>query len=171
MEVLSRKVLILNADFRAFTLCSLSKAFMLVYLGKAEVVNRDEKAVLRSVNSTFDVPTVIRLHRYVNMPYKSVMLSRHNIFKRDGYKCVYCEATTDLTLDHVIPRSRGGRTSWTNLVTACKRCNSRKGDFTPEEAEMPLPYKPYRPSFIMFLREFSGMGDESWRPYLQAKSA
>jgi 5-methylcytosine-specific restriction endonuclease McrA len=66
-----------------------------------------------------------------------------------------------------MPRSRGGKTTWTNLVTACKRCNARKGDYTPEEANMRLPYRPFKPSFVVFLREFSGLGDESWKPYLQ----
>jgi len=71
-----------------------------------------------------------------------------------------------LTLDHVLPRSRGGKSSWTNLVTACKTCNSKKGDLTPEEAQMPLRRKPFKPSFIMFLRDFSGKIEKEWEIYL-----
>ncbi len=166
---MARKVLVLNADFRALAVCTVSKAFLLVYLEKAEIVNKAENVFLRTVNRTFDMPSVIRLVNYVNVPYRGVMLSRQNIFKRDAGTCVYCGTTKDLTLDHVLPRSRGGKTSWTNLVTACKRCNSRKGDLTPDEANMPLPYKPFRPSFVVFLREFSGMGDDSWQPFLTNK--
>ena len=97
------------------------------------------------------------------------MLSRQNIFRRDNSSCQYCGKTEDLTLDHVIPKSRGGRTSWDNLTTACKRCNSRKGDLTPEEAQMPLKIKPYKPSFVMFLRDFGGMIEDSWLPFLGKK--
>jgi 5-methylcytosine-specific restriction endonuclease McrA len=97
------------------------------------------------------------------------MLNRQNIFKRDGQRCQYCGTSEDLTLDHVIPKSRGGQSKWDNLTTACKRCNSRKGDFTPEEANMPLQQKPYKPSFIVFLRDFSGSIADDWQPYLSKK--
>lgn len=164
---MGRRVLVLNSDFQALTVCSVYKAFVLVYLQKAEVVDSVEHQFLRSVSQFYQMPSIIRLTHYVRMPYKSVMLSRQNIFKRDKHKCLYCGIDDNLTLDHVLPRSRGGKTSWTNLVTACKRCNSKKGDFTPEEARMPLPYKPYKPSYMVFLHEFSGGGDASWLPYLQ----
>lgn len=168
MNIHSRKVLILNADYRAFTVCSVYKAFLLVYLEKAEIINKVENGSIRTVSQSFAIPSVIRLTKYVTMPFKGVMLTRQNIFKRDGNKCVYCSSRTDLTLDHVVPRSRGGSSTWTNLVTACRSCNTKKGDQLPEEANLPLPYKPFKPSFIMFLREFSGMEEESWRQYLQA---
>lgn len=168
-NIMARKVLVLNADFRALAVCSVSKAFLLVYLNKAEIVNKAENVFLRTVNQQFDMPSVIRLLNYVNVPYRGVMLSRQNIFKRDNGACVYCGATKELTLDHVIPRSRGGQTTWSNLVTACKRCNSKKGDSLPEEAQMLLPYQPFKPSFVVFLREFSGMGDDSWQPFLTSK--
>ncbi len=167
---MARKVLVLNSDYRALTVCSVYKAFLLVFLDKAEVVDQAKNMFLRSVNQSFPMPSVIRLYHYVNMPYKSVMLNRSNLFKRDSQKCVYCNSKEDLTIDHVMPRSRGGKTKWTNLVTACKKCNARKGDFTPEEAEMKLPYVPFKPSFVVFLRDFSGIGDDSWKPYLQTKN-
>lgn len=162
----NQKVLVLNADFRALSVCSTPKAFLLVYLKKAEIVNAVKGKRLRSIDRSFPVPSVIRLLRYVNMPYRGVMLSRQNIFKRDGHKCLYCGEKNNLTLDHVLPRSKGGKTSWTNLVTACQTCNSRKGDLTPEEADMLLPYQPFRPSFVMFLKEFSRIGEESWQDFL-----
>ena len=166
---MGRKVLILNSDFRALTICSVNKAFLLVYMNKAEVVNKVENQYLRTISRSFDMPSVIRLYSYVNMPYKGVMLNRQNVFKRDGNLCVYCGVREELTLDHVMPRSRGGKTNWTNLVTACKKCNAKKGDYTPEEAGMRLPYKPFKPSFVVFLREFSGVADEHWKQFLQSK--
>ncbi len=166
---MGRKVLVLNQDFSALSLCSVSKAFLLVYLNKAELVDQVEHANLRTVTTTYPMPSIIRLFNYVNIPYRgSVMLSRHNVFKRDNYTCQYCGSTevNSLTIDHVLPRSRQGRSSWDNLVTACRMCNSRKGDLTPQEAGMPLRQQPFKPSFVMFLRDFSGRVDESWMVYL-----
>lgn len=162
----NQKVLVLNADFRALSVCSSTKAFLLVYLKKAEIVNAVKGRRLRTVDKSFPMPSVIRLLRYVNMPYRGVMLSRQNIFKRDAHQCLYCGDKNNLTLDHVLPRSRGGKTSWTNLVTACQTCNSKKGDRLPKEAGLELPYEPFRPSFVMFLKEFSRIGEESWQDFL-----
>ncbi|MCU0430251.1 MAG: HNH endonuclease [Cytophagaceae bacterium] len=160
------KVLVLNQDYRALTVCSVQRAFLLVYMQKAELVSNAENFYLRTVSSLFPAPSIIRLHSYVNIPYKGVVLSRQNIFKRDGHSCQYCGTHSDLTLDHVLPRSRGGQSSWDNLVAACKSCNSKKGDQTPDEASMPLKRKPFKPSFFMFLREFSGNIQEDWLVYL-----
>jgi 5-methylcytosine-specific restriction endonuclease McrA len=169
MSSASRKVLVLNADYSALSVCGMYKAFLLVYLEKAEVVNISDDMLIRTVDKAYQAPSVIRLTSYINIPFKGVMMNRQNIFKRDNNRCVYCSSKADLTLDHVLPRSRGGKSTWTNLVTACKRCNAKKGDFLPEEANMKLPYKPFKPSFILFLREFSGIGDKNWMPYLSSK--
>lgn len=163
---MGRKVLVLNADYSAISLCTVSKAFILVYLKKAELVASSSSFMLRSVSQAFPYPSVIRLNHYVNVPYKSVELSRGNIFKRDNHQCVYCGSREDLTLDHVMPKSRGGKTSWDNLVAACRKCNARKGDFTPEEAYMTMSHKPYRPTFLSFLRDSNGVVDKEWKPYL-----
>ncbi|MFT4032834.1 MAG: HNH endonuclease [Siphonobacter sp.] len=167
---MGRKVLVLNQDYSALTICSVAKAFLLVYLKKADLLAESQNESLRSITQSFPMPTVIRLHKYVYLPYRGVMLTRQNIFRRDANRCQYCGRTDELTLDHVIPKSRGGKSSWDNLTTACKRCNSRKGDFTPEEAGMPLHQRPFKPTFIMFLRDFSGTIDETWLPYLGRKS-
>jgi 5-methylcytosine-specific restriction endonuclease McrA len=164
-----RKVLILNADYSAISVCTVPKAFLLVYLNKAELVAEIPKVKLRSVNSSFPLPSVIRLNRYVNVPFRGIVMSRHNVFKRDQNVCVYCGNSKDLTLDHVIPKSRGGKTHWDNLVTACKRCNSKKGHFTPEEANMPLSIQPFKPSFLMFVRDCSGKIEEHWLPFLNKR--
>jgi 5-methylcytosine-specific restriction endonuclease McrA len=167
---MGRKVLVLNADFSAISLCTVPKAFLLVYLDKAELVASADNETLRSVNASYPMPSVIRLNKYVSIPYKGVVLSRHNIFKRDSNFCCYCGNSKDLTLDHVMPKSRGGKTSWTNLATACRRCNTKKGNMTPDEAQMPLQIKPFRPTFVMFLREFDGSSEINWHPYLRKKS-
>jgi 5-methylcytosine-specific restriction endonuclease McrA len=163
---MGRKVLVLNQDYSALGICSVPKAFLLVYLNKAELVAKSQGFVLRTVDDEYPSPTVIRLHRYIHLPYKGVMLNRQNIFKRDGNRCQYCGKYDDLTLDHVLPKSRGGKTNWDNLITACKRCNSQKGDLTPEEAGMKLYQKPFKPSFLVFLRDFSGSVEETWMPFL-----
>ncbi|MCR9062468.1 MAG: HNH endonuclease [Cytophagales bacterium] len=163
---MGRKVLVLNADYSAISVCTVPKAFLLVYLNKAELLKDDERARLRTISTSYPLPSVIKLHHYVKVPYKGVVLNRQNILKRDGHQCVYCGAKRELTLDHVMPKSRGGKTNWDNLVAACKRCNGTKGDFTPEEAQMTMVRKPYKPTFVTFLRDFSGSAADKWAPYL-----
>lgn len=168
MNLQGKKVLILNQDYRALTICSVEKAFILVYLNKAELVVDVPELRINTISSHFAMPSIIRLFRYVNLPYKGVVLTRQNVFKRDGGQCQYCGTIHDLTLDHVLPRSRGGKSSWENLATACKPCNSKKGDRTPQEAKMALARQPFKPTFLMFLRDYSGKLDENWRPYIGA---
>lgn len=163
---MASKVLVLNRDYQAISVCTAERAFVLVFLEKAELICDMKAKVLRSVNADFGYPSIIRLNRYVNLPFKKVALSRQNIYKRDGYRCIYCGSRDRLTLDHVIPRSKGGRDSWQNLATACQGCNTAKGNRTPEQAEMQMSHKPFRPSFIMYLREFNGKVQEEWKPYL-----
>lgn len=164
---MSRKVLVLNQDYSALSVCSVYKAIVLLIRQKAEIISDVDRQSFNSVSHRYPLPSIIRLNRYVNLPYRSgVVLNRQNIFKRDNNQCQYCGSSRDLTLDHVMPRSRGGKSTWDNLVTACKSCNSRKGDSTPQEAEMPLHQQPYKPSFVMFMRDFSGAVDEDWLIYL-----
>ena len=159
-------VLVLNQDYQAIGVCTAERAFVLVFMRKAEMLTDVPTRKLRSVASNFKFPSIIRLFQYVQIPYKKVNLSRQNIFKRDGMKCVYCGSKDNLTLDHVVPKSGGGRDTWDNLVTACQKCNSRKGSMTPEEAGLELRYEPFRPSFVMFLSNFAGNIREDWKPYL-----
>lgn len=161
-----RRVLVLNQDYSPISVCSAERAFLLLFLNKAELIHQAEDAEMRSVNTSYPMPSVIRLQRYINIPYKRVMLTRQNLFKRDGNQCQYCGSTKDLTLDHVLPKSRGGQSTWTNLATACQKCNSIKGDKTPEEAEMPLAKVPFKPSYVMFVRNFSGFTAKEWLQYL-----
>lgn len=167
---MGREVLILNADYSAISICTVPKAFLLVYLNKAELVAEAAQYQIRTINKAYPSPSVIRLNRYVNVPYKSVILNRHNVFKRDNNSCVYCGTNRDLTLDHVMPKSRGGKTQWENLVAACKRCNSKKGHFTPDEAKMPLRRKPFKPSFVMFVKSQTAQLQDHWLPFLNSKA-
>lgn len=163
------QVLVLNQDYQAISLCDPERALVLVMLKKAEMVTDVPQRRFRSVRNEFRFPSIIRLFTYVNLPYKKISLTRQNVFKRDRNRCVYCGSREKLTVDHVIPRAQGGRTVWNNLVTACYKCNSKKGDMRPEEAGMPLGNKPFRPSFIMYLSQFSGKVNEDWKPYLLMK--
>ena len=125
-----------------------------------------EDVAIRTVNKNFPMPAVIRLFRYVNIPYRGVVLTRQNVFKRDKFSCVYCGSPKNLTLDHVIPRSKGGKTTWSNLVTACQPCNTRKGDRQPLEANLKLHSPPKRPTYLMFLCDYSGSMRKEWQPFL-----
>lgn len=136
------KVLVLNASYEPLNITSWRRAIVLLLKGKAEQLEYHTQVVAtRSAK-----PTVIRLRYYVRVPYKEIPLTRKNILERDDHTCQYCSYRGDnLTLDHVIPRSRGGGESWDNLVAACVRCNVHKGSRTPEEAHMPLLSRPRRP--------------------------
>ncbi len=166
MSTLTNRVLILNQDYTALSICSVERAFLLVFMQKAEMIADVKDKFLHTVSKAYPMPSIIKLHSYAKIPFKGVLLNKQNIFKRDSNKCQYCGSTSDLTIDHVLPSSRGGSSSWDNLTTACRSCNSKKGDFTPQEANMPLSQKPFKPSFLLFLRNFSGNVDPQWYPYL-----
>ncbi len=159
-------VLVLNQDYQPLSVCGVRKSLMLLYQEKAELLHPLPHRKIHTVSAQFDFPSVIRLRRYARIPFKTIVLSRKNILKRDGHRCQYCGTGEDLTIDHVLPRSRGGKDTWENLVAACNRCNHRKGGHTPKEAGMPLKREPFRPHHILFLQEFVGNVDEQWRPYL-----
>lgn len=138
-------------------------------LGKVEVVETYERDV-RSVRLVFKMPAVVRLLRAVGYFRCPVRFSRHNVLARDRWTCQYCGArprTQELTCDHVVPRSRGGKTSWENLVTACVDCNTRKANRTPEQAGMRLRKRPARPTWVpAFTIEISRSSvPDAWRDY------
>ncbi|MCX7930160.1 MAG: HNH endonuclease [Chlorobi bacterium] len=162
-------MLVLNQSYEPISICSVRKAFLLLLLNKAELVEVRGECVIRSVRAAYPFPSVIRLQSFIRVPYKKVELTRRNILRRDGFSCQYCGTrSAPLTIDHVVPRSRGGNDTWENLVTACVPCNNRKGNRTPEEASMRLRNIPRKPSHIVFLRNFMGSVEMEWRPYLFA---
>jgi 5-methylcytosine-specific restriction endonuclease McrA len=165
---LKSKVLVLNQGYEPISICSAKKAILLLLLTKAEIVAKKDGITIHSVRANIPLPSIIRLSRYIRIPHKKIELSRKNILRRDGYRCQYCGTTSgELTVDHIIPKSRGGADTWENLVTACISCNNRKGNRTPEEAGMKLIAKPRKPNHIIFIKNFVGSTiDNEWRPYL-----
>ncbi len=146
---------------------NVKKAIVLLYLGKAELIEAHDGKAVRSVSMSMPFPSIVRLSVFVRVPFKKIILSRKNILRRDGHRCQFCgRGDVPLTVDHVMPISRGGEDTWENLAAACVECNNRKGDRTPEEAMMPLRHKPMRPNHVTFIRHFVGTLDERWKPYL-----
>lgn len=166
------RVLILNASYEPLHVCSIKRAVGLIMHEVAERVE-DSDRVLRSPSQVFPVPSVIRLKRYVKRPPRHrVAFNRKNVFRRDDHTCQYCGVKgNDLTLDHVVPRSRGGATNWKNVVACCRRCNAKKRDRTPEESRMDLRRKPFAPKF-MFSSAYGVLPhvDPIWKKYLPRSS-
>ena len=152
------QVLVLNSDFSPHNVTTLRRGFILVEKGKAEVLQKGED-IITSVGN-FVRPLVIRLLNYVRYRPKGIGITRKRIFKRDNYECCYCGSKRNLTVDHVIPKSRGGSNYWDNLVTSCGRCNSNKDNMTPEEAGLKMRYKPTVPS--LFSRIIDESVEDTW---------
>jgi 5-methylcytosine-specific restriction endonuclease McrA len=164
---LNAKVLILNQSYEPMSVINAKKAIVLLYLGKAELIEAHTGNRIRSVSASMPFPSIVRLSMYVRVPFKKIILSRKNILRRDGHRCQYCgRSDLSLTIDHVLPLSRGGEDTWENLVCACVQCNNRKGDRTPDETSMLLRRKPMRPNHVTFIRHVMGSLDERWKPYL-----
>ena len=165
-------VLVLNASYEPLNVCSVRRAHVLVFKGRAQVLEELEQP-LRSASDTFPWPHVIRLVSYVRVPRSaSRKISRRALFARDDWQCVYCgQSGVRLTLDHVVPRSRGGDSVWENVVTSCAPCNMRKGNRLLEEAAMVLHRTPRPPSPALFIRLASPRIPTGWRPYLEPFAA
>ena len=161
------QVLVLNASFEPLNVCSLRRAHVLVFKGKAEVVEELDRP-LCSAAARFPWPHVIRLLSYVRVPrIVQRKISRRALFARDGWRCVYCgTASGRLTLDHVIPRSRGGGSDWENVVTSCAPCNLRKGNRLLHEVQMELPHPPKPPAPVLFIRLAAPKIPARWEQYL-----
>lgn len=159
-------VLVLNRDYSALSICSVQRAIVLVHLQKAELVEAHPGRFVRSTSVRHPWPSIVRLNLFVRVPYRQILLSRKNVLRRDQNRCQYCGSRDRLTIDHVLPKSRGGRDAWENLVAACVPCNNRKGNRTPDESRMELLREPFRPSYVMFIRDFVGQLEDTWKPYL-----
>lgn len=166
MPLHNNKVLILNASYEPLSICDARNAMLLLFCGKAMIVASDPEHRIRTVSASYPMPVVVRLTVFVRVEYRNAVLSRRNLFRRDGFRCQYCgRKDLQLTIDHVIPKSKGGPDSWDNLTTACKPCNTRKGSRTPEEAGMPLLHRPATPSHITLMQQHLSVSDE-WKPWL-----
>jgi 5-methylcytosine-specific restriction endonuclease McrA len=171
--VITRKVLLLNASYEALGVVPMARAVRLVWRESAEVVELDGDRVLRSQRFVFPAPSVIRLIEYIDVRGRQGRSStkRSRILARDRYRCQYCGVRGtlfDLTIDHILPRSRGGRTVPENLCAACLACNQRKGDRTPEEARMPLLANPSALTYGMerAVLQYAARTRPEWGKYL-----
>lgn len=167
---LHHPVLVLNASYEPINICAVRRAIVLVLKGLAHPEEMSSQT-LHAARRQFPVPSVIRLLEYRRIPHQNRALSRKNILMRDRHACQYCGRTgqsATLTLDHVIPRSRGGETAWENLVACCHECNNRKGSRTPEEANMRLARvpRPFSLHTSRHLIRLLGRSEDQWRKYL-----
>lgn len=144
-HALHQSALVLNQNYEPLNVCSVRRAFLLVFRGKAELLHAGREE-LRAVSAAYARPSVIRLVQQVRRPRPQVRLTRREVFARDRGLCQYCGCASELTLDHVLPRHRGGAHEWDNVVAACTACNHRKGGRTPGEAKMVLLRAPFRPA-------------------------
>jgi 5-methylcytosine-specific restriction endonuclease McrA len=170
--IISTNVLLLNAGYEPLRIVSWQRAFVLVFQGKVEILE-EYKLTVRTVSQQFKIPAVIRLRRWVHLKRQApvIRFSRANLYERDEYRCQYCYKRfpeKELTLDHVVPVVRGGKKTWENIVTACIRCNQKKGDRTPEETGLKMLKKPRLPHWLpgTFGSVRAKTAPEIWFPYL-----
>jgi 5-methylcytosine-specific restriction endonuclease McrA len=164
-----RSALVLNATYEPLSVVSARRALCLVLGDKADVIEADD-AIVNSERLSMQAPLVIRLRYVVKVPYhRNTALSRRAVFARDNHRCGYCGGHAD-SIDHVMPRSRGGRNVWENVIAACKPCNLRKRDRTPEEAGMRLAQQPRAPRELSWIVFAVPRVPEEWKPYLAEAS-
>jgi 5-methylcytosine-specific restriction endonuclease McrA len=168
---MERRTLLLNATFEPLKIISWQRAIALWFEDKVEIVESYDDFELKSQKLTMKCPAVVRLIEFVKSHRNKVKFSRANVFGRDKYMCQYCgdtPGTEDLTYDHVLPRSKGGKTEWTNIVTCCVDCNKKKADRTPEQAKMKLMTQPRKPDLRpeSVIRMTLPTTPDEWRNYL-----
>jgi 5-methylcytosine-specific restriction endonuclease McrA len=162
-------VLVLNATYEPINVCTVRRAVVLLLKEKAEVIEHGEWE-LHSATCTFTRPVVIRLVSYVRIPRDTHRrkITRRAVFARDNWTCQYCGSRSNLTVDHVVPRSKGGPSSWENIVASCAPCNRRKGNALPRQAGMNLQRQPRTPSPHVFIQVATPTIPAAWRTYLAA---
>jgi len=162
--------LLLNASYEPLRVISWQRAITLSFLGKVEIVDSYQDKQVRSVSLALKMPAVVRLLRYVNLGKRKPPLSKLNLLARDEYRCQYCSKELNrqtTTVDHVIPRSQGGLTTWENVVISCSPCNRAKGGNTPKQARMKLLKKPVQPEWLPVLSiRFHKNLPEAWLVFL-----
>ena len=160
------RTLVLNAGYEPLAIVSFKRALVLVLNDKATVIERVEGEPVRAQHADYDRPAVILLTRYVRVPNgRRVPVSRRGVLRRDGHRCAYCGKAA-ATIDHVVPRSRGGRDAWENLVACCLRCNNVKGDRTPQDMNWALRWVPQPPRGAQWTVRGTERSDPVWEPYL-----
>lgn len=140
-------VLVLNSDYTPINITSTIRGFILLSKGKAELLKSSDNPII-SGDKTYIRPLIIRLLKYVKYRVKTMKVNHQRLFRRDNFECGYCGSLKNLTIDHILPKSRGGTNEWTNLMTCCQSCNVKKDNKTPDEAKMKLNKKPYEPTIF-----------------------
>ena len=166
---MNEPVLVLNGNYEPINVCRTRRAMGLILMGKATVLENG-RGVIHTVSRTYERPSVIRLAYVVRRPRLQVHLSKREILRRDEYRCQYCgRRAAQLTIDHVVPRHRGGQHCWENLVAACHQCNRRKGGRTLQEARMDLLHPPIepRPTALYLLGRHLEGNNGVWAQYLE----
>jgi 5-methylcytosine-specific restriction endonuclease McrA len=193
VDVLSSNVLVLNRCYQPINITSVRRAFSLLYQGIAKAIDHEYRtfdfeswadlsdqvhhgSFIHTVSRTIRIPRVIILQVFDKMPHQRIRFSRQNIYLRDNSTCQYCgqtKARVDLNLDHVVPKSQGGKSTWENIVCSCIKCNLKKGGRTPKEAHMKLLKPPRQPKWNPFSGPVSRDPDayEAWRPFLNLTDA
>ena len=156
-------VLVLNYDYTPLNITSTRRGYVLVDKGKAEIIKSAENPIVAGYQ-TYVRPLIIRLLSYIRFNQRNLKVNRTRIYKRDNHECAYCGSKKQLTLDHIIPKSRGGGNDWNNLVTCCFKCNLKKANKTPDEAKMVLKVKPYAPTLI----SENGLLKKIWDDYQES---
>jgi 5-methylcytosine-specific restriction endonuclease McrA len=163
------RVLVLNATYEPINVCTVRRAVVLLLKAKAEVLEHGEWE-LHSASQTVARPVVIRLVSYVRIPRDTHRrkITRRAVFARDDWTCQYCGSRSNLTVDHVVPRSKGGPSTWDNIVASCAPCNRRKGSSSPRQAGMVLARPPRTPNPHVFIQVASPTIPPAWQQYLAA---
>ncbi|MBI1857883.1 MAG: HNH endonuclease [Candidatus Melainabacteria bacterium] len=164
------KVLVLNASYEPLNICGWKRAVVLLFKGKAEQIEHNGKIVY----ADFPLPTVIRLRRYIKIPYKEIPLTRKNLMYRDHYSCQYCGLKSHaLTIDHVVPRSKSGADTWDNVVACCQLCNVKKGNRTPKTAGLQLLKHPKAPIGHLYfeIKRLASLNFPDWQKYIIGMTA
>lgn len=168
---MNNAVLVLNQNYEPLNVCNVRRALVLILGGKAEILEQDG-GVMTTTRAVFVVPSVIRLQYFIRRPRPRVKLTRREVFIRDNHTCQYCgRRGGDLTIDHVIPRSRGGLHVWENVVSACRQCNHRKGGKSVAEAHMNLRARPCEPRagvYYAIERRLDVIHHDDWHKFLPA---
>lgn len=164
-----KKTLLLNQNYQPIKSLGWKKTFCLTFLNKVEILEQ-YKVIFRTCSKAYKLPAVIRLIEHVNIKYNTLKLSRYNIFTRDNNQCQYCAKKLnfkEMTIDHVIPKSLGGKNTWNNVVTCCAKCNVLKNNRTPQQANMKLIKRPKMPknSNLFYCDEENNMPDE-WKKWI-----
>jgi 5-methylcytosine-specific restriction endonuclease McrA len=160
-------VLVLNFTYEALNITSFQRAVKLIFAGKAEMLHGLER-VLASTTYEMRMPSIIRMLYYIRRPMQRVALTKKNVLIRDNHVCQYCGVRGErlMTVDHITPKSRGGPSTWENLVCACMRCNNRKNNRTPDEANMALKRKPRQPKYIPWIQIKRNTLPDEWGKFL-----